>query len=338
MKIKLLTLLLFCFTIANSQVTNLLNGLYNGITNLVVYQDNIYFSSYSNFTIYKYPIIGNTTQTPEVFKILGGKPTQLLLHNTDLYVATEQSNNVFKINLLDPGTSPIEITDIYGPMVIKDNFLYVGQYLDSKIIKVNLSNGSKTDYLIGYKPNYFNLQGDNLYFTSNTTNKLYKINLVDNSLSIILGNLNYAAGIVIENNICYICESQTDKISYYDLISSQLINQVTLAPSSWPNGITIYNNTIYFIATVSGRVSSIPLAALGISVNHKITYNIYPNPTSDFLNITTEEILEKYQIFDLKGKEVLKGKFETNRINVSQLQNGSYILKIQNSFIRFNKN
>lgn len=338
MKIKLLTLLLFCFTIANSQVTNLLNGLYNGITNLVVYQDNIYFSSYSNFTIYKYPIIGNITQTPEVFKILGGKPTQLLLHNTDLYVATEQSNNVFKINLLDPGTSPIEITDIYGPMVIKDNFLYVGQYLDSKIIKVNLSNGSKTDYLIGYKPNYFNLQGDNLYFTSNTTNKLYKINLVDNSLSIILGNLNYAAGIVIENNICYICESQTDKISYYDLISSQLINQVTLTPSSWPNGITIYNNTIYFIATVSGRVSSIPLASLGIPTNHKITYNIYPNPTSDFLNITTEEILGNYQIFDLKGKEVLKGKFETNRINVSQLQNGTYILKIQNSFIRFNKN
>lgn len=338
MKIKFLTLLLFCFTIANSQVTNLLNGLNNGITNLVVFENNIYFSSYSNFTIYKYPIIGNSTQTPEVFKILNGKPTQLLLHNADLYVATEQSNNIFKINLLATGATPIEVTDIYGPMVIKDNFLYVGQYVDSKIIKVNLLNGSKTDYLIGYKPNYFNLQGDNLYFTSNTTNKLYRINLINGNLNIVLENLNYAAGILIENNICYLCESQTDKISYYDLISNQLVNQVPLTSGSWPNGITIYNNTIYFISTVSGQVSSIPLSTLGIPTNHKITYSIYPNPTTDLLYISTEEILEKYQIFDIKGKEVLQGKFETNRINVTQLQNGVYILKIENSFIRFNKN
>lgn len=338
MIVKFFLILFFFTSIVNSQVTTLLTGLNNGITNLVVYQDNIYFTSYLNYTIYKYPITGNSTQTPEVFKVLSGKPTQLLLHNTDLYVATEQSNNIFKINLLTTGAIPLEVTDIYGPMAIKDNFLYVGQYLDSKIIKVNLSNGNKTDYLIGYKPNYFNLQGDNLYFTSNTTNKLYKINLTNDALSIILENLNYASGIVIENNTCYICESQTDKISYFDLINHQYINQISIASGSWPNGITIYNNMIYFISTVSGQVSSIPLATLGISTHNKIAYKIYPNPTSDFLNISTDEILEKYQIFDLKGKEVLKGKLETNQINVAPLQNGVYILKIKNSFIRFNKN
>lgn len=338
MKIKYLALLLFCFKMANSQVTSLLNGLNTGITNLVVFEDNIYFSSYTNHTIYRYPITGNTSQLPEVFKTLTSKPTQLLLHNSDLYIATEQTSHIYKINLLATDTTPIEVTDIYGPMAIKNNFLYVGQYLDEKIVKVNLLNGSKTDYLTGYKPNYFNLQGDNLYFTSNTTNKFYKINLIDNSLNVILENLNYVSGIVIENNICYLCESQADKISYYDLSTNQFLNLVTLTPGSWPNGITIYNNVIYFISTIVGQVSSIPLSTLEITTNHKNTYSIYPNPATDILNISTDEILEEYQVFDITGKEVLKGRFETNRINVTQLQNGVYILKIKNSVIRFEKN
>lgn len=338
MKIKILTLLLFCFTIANSQVTNLLNGLNTGITNLVVYENNIYFSSFSNNTIYRYPVTGNSSQTPEVYKVLPSKPTQLLLHNTHLFIATEQANNIYKLNLLDTNPTPIQVTDIYGPMVIKNNYLYVGQYIDSKIVKVDLSNGSKTDYLTGYKPNYFNLQGDNLYFTSNTTNKLYKINLINNSLNVILENLNYVAGIVIENNVCYFSESQANRISYYDLTNNQFLNQVALAPSSWPNGITINDNTIYFISTVSGQVSSIPMSVLGITTNTKVTYSMYPNPTTDTLNISTDEILEDYQVFDTTGKEVLKGKFETNRMNVAQLQSGIYILKFNNSFTRFEKN
>ncbi|WP_329804832.1 T9SS type A sorting domain-containing protein [Flavobacterium facile] len=338
MKIKFLTLLLFCFTIGNSQVTNLLSGLNNGITNLVVFENNIYFSSFSNKTIYKYPVTGNSSQSPEVFRVLTSNPTQLLLHNNDLFIATEQTSHIYKINLLATDTTPIEVTDIYGPMVIKNNFLYVGQYVDSKIVKINLSNGIKTDYLTGYKPNYFNLQGDDLYFTSNTTNKLYKINLINNSLNIILQNLNYVSGIVIENNICYLCESQADKISYYDLNSNQFVNFVSLTSSSWPNGITIYNDTIYFISTVGGQVSSIPISTLGIPTNQKKTYTIYPNPTTELLNILTDEILEEFQIFDTTGKEVLKGKFETNHINVTQLQAGAYILKIKNSITRFEKN
>ncbi len=338
MKIKFLTLLFFCFAIANSQVTNLLNGLNNGITNLVVFENNIYFSSFSNKTIYKYPVTGNNSQCPEVFRVLTSNPTQLLLHNSDLYIATEQDSHIYKINLLVTNPTLIEVSDIYGPMVIKNNFLYVGQYVDSKIVKVDLSNGNITDYLTGYKPNYFNLQGDDLYFTSNTTNKLYKINLINNSLNVILENLNYVAGIVIENNVCYFSESQANRISYYDLNSNQFINQVSLPSGSWPNGITISNNTIYFICTVAGQVSSIPMSVLGITTNTKITYSMYPNPTTDILNISTDEILEEYQVFDSTGKEVLAGKFETNRMNVAQLQSGIYILKFNDSFTRFEKN
>lgn len=338
MRIKYLVIFFFSYTIANSQVTNLLNGCFTGITNLIVFEDNIYFSSFTNNTIYKYPITGNSSQSPVVFKTLVGKPTQLLLNNNDLFIATEESNHIYKINLLAENATLIEVTDIFGPMAIKDNFLYVGQYVDSKIIKVDMSNGNKTDYLTGYKPNYFNLQGNDLYFTSNTTNKLYKLNLTNNNLNVILENLNYVSGIVIKNNICYLCESQSDIISYYDLNNNQFLNQVILNSGSWPNGITIYNNTIYFIATVSGQVSSIPLSILGMNTNQKNTYSIYPNPTRESLNISSNEILEEYQIFDNTGKEVLKGKIETNHINVNQLQNGIYILKIQNSITRFEKN
>lgn len=57
----------------------------------------------------------------------------------------------------------------------------------------------------------------------------------------------------------------------------------------------------------------------------KNTISIYPNPTGELLNIQSQEKIESAELFNSLGQSVLKS--NSNQLNLSQLQNGIYILK-----------
>ena len=63
---------------------------------------------------------------------------------------------------------------------------------------------------------------------------------------------------------------------------------------------------------------------------------VYPNPVSNTLTIETEANGD-YQIFNLLGQTILKGKTTAQRIDVSALPEGSYVLKIGAEQAKFNK-
>ncbi len=61
--------------------------------------------------------------------------------------------------------------------------------------------------------------------------------------------------------------------------------------------------------------------------------NIYPNPVTDVLKVEIDAELEEefdYVVLDLQGKEVVKGKITSNRIEIdlAMLAPGSYILHV----------
>ncbi|WP_433816202.1 T9SS type A sorting domain-containing protein [Flavobacterium johnsoniae] len=65
-------------------------------------------------------------------------------------------------------------------------------------------------------------------------------------------------------------------------------------------------------------------------VENKSSLVLYPNPSSDFINIKTENDtrLENFQIFDLNGRLVRTSALDlNNKIDISNLNQGSYILK-----------
>ncbi len=59
-----------------------------------------------------------------------------------------------------------------------------------------------------------------------------------------------------------------------------------------------------------------------------VNFEIYPNPAKDKITILSNHKLESYSIIDLQGKTVLKQDFSTNEIDVNNLQDGMYVLKI----------
>ncbi len=60
-------------------------------------------------------------------------------------------------------------------------------------------------------------------------------------------------------------------------------------------------------------------------LNQKIS--IYPNPTSDFINIKSQIPIISIQLFDVLGKKVLTSKI-IKPLNIKHLVSGVYLLKI----------
>ena len=56
--------------------------------------------------------------------------------------------------------------------------------------------------------------------------------------------------------------------------------------------------------------------------------SIYPNPTSDILNIKTKEKVQSASIFDMSGRKI-EARVLDNNVDVTSLERGTYIINIQ---------
>ena len=59
--------------------------------------------------------------------------------------------------------------------------------------------------------------------------------------------------------------------------------------------------------------------------------NIYPNPATDFLNVTKVSSKAKYTIYSVDGKLVSKGNLTDNKVAVSKLEKGVYVITIEDN-------
>lgn len=62
-----------------------------------------------------------------------------------------------------------------------------------------------------------------------------------------------------------------------------------------------------------------------------ISFNVYPNPTTELLKINSEKKVETIEIFNLLGQKVkvFQVDFKSGEINISELKNGAYFLNLQ---------
>ena len=67
----------------------------------------------------------------------------------------------------------------------------------------------------------------------------------------------------------------------------------------------------------------------GKDVNVK-SKKIFPNPTSEFIDISNYQVTEDYEIYNATGQKILNGSLEASgRVNVQNLQSGTYFLKLE---------
>ena len=303
-----------------------------GIVNIAHKDNYIYFTSYSQKRIYRFDHTA-TVPAAEIVHQFNENPNFIYVHDNFLYVGTENTYKTYKIDLSSSTVQPIVIANIAGPMAQIGNKLYVGQYVAEKISTIDLTTLLITDILTNYKPNFFALHNNELYFTSNTTNQLYKYNNTTNTVSTIMSNLNYASGIVLNNDNLFICESSSSTITYYSLPNFEYVSNIQLPANSWPNGIAIVNDYLYFVQTITGKISKIPLNSISNNALSNTFFEeskeeslaIYPNPSEGVFNIKSETLLEKGEVYDITGKLVMQLKISNNQFDLSALNSGNYL-------------
>lgn len=111
--------------------------------------------------------------------------------------------------------------------------------------------------------------------------------------------------------------------------------------SSFPSGTAVEDGDA--ITSVSGTYDVIFNAntlaysftsteTLGIETTSSISFELYPNPTSDLVHIKTDKDIVSLIVFDLMGRKVLETQHVlNNKIALAKLQSGVYLINGKDS-------
>lgn len=67
--------------------------------------------------------------------------------------------------------------------------------------------------------------------------------------------------------------------------------------------------------------------SIGIEENAQVELSVYPNPAQNFINVSSSENVKSIQVIDLRGKTVLDAAVIGEKVDVSKLEEGVYLLK-----------
>lgn len=94
--------------------------------------------------------------------------------------------------------------------------------------------------------------------------------------------------------------------------------------------VNVQENVVENISLSEGFVNSnIVSETLGVDNNNFLEDEIiiFPNPASEIINISSMFTIEKVQLFDSMGKEIIGAK-ESTQLKIEHLSSGLYMLKV----------
>lgn len=115
--------------------------------------------------------------------------------------------------------------------------------------------------------------------------------------------------------------------THFGLGTDDAVESVTVY---WPSGII---DTYQDLNINEAHVLIENNGVLGLDDTTVQNLILFPNPTTDFINISTDVNFEDpiYTIFDITGKRVMHSKLDGSQIDVSTLPSGNYVLRIINN-------
>ena len=95
---------------------------------------------------------------------------------------------------------------------------------------------------------------------------------------------------------------------------------------TFSNSANIYFDYNYPITT-NNYITTVQTLGINESVaDTKIS--VYPNPVKDFIHFDTQENVIKVEVYDIAGRILSSNSVNENKLNLSDLQTGNYILKV----------
>ena len=97
--------------------------------------------------------------------------------------------------------------------------------------------------------------------------------------------------------------------------------------NTFSNSANIYFD--YNFPIVTNNYTTTIQNTLGLQENDFINnISVYPNPVKDILNFKTEHNISKVEVYDIAGRILSSNSVSENKIDLSELKTGNYILKL----------
>ncbi|MGC4039450.1 MAG: T9SS type A sorting domain-containing protein [Flavobacterium sp.] len=254
--------------------------------------------------------------------------------NNYLYVADRTSNSIKNISF--DGTIYTDvITGLNAPYFarstgLKDFYSLSGNgslvsryfsFIQSGYIYSNIGSG-----LINARCFDMDTNG-NFYVADYTDNNIKKI-APNNTTTNLGGGYHLPSCVVFKDNYVYIADTGNDAIKRVNADGSGLI---TIGSGfNKPEGICLNaDGTKLFVAdTGNNVVKIIDLATLSIpETSANVQLKIYPNPTADFIRISSDEQIVAAGIFTINGQLLFKISNIEDKISLENYPKGIYLLK-----------
>jgi len=316
---------------------------------MFIYDDDLYFTStevindFNNIgRLFKVNLLSEEIvldtilEIPDVFR-------GIYIKDDLFYYTRWLGREVLRLNIDNLNAVPDTIiSDLHlnGDIEIAGSNLYVSASLDGNfvpsVLKFDLQalEDSPIIYFEYSHPLRIYINENNLYITSREDNNIQKLDLSDpfaEEATFIDSLFGPTALIAIEDNLYfaddeeeYTVDSRMVKINITDP-DRELVP--FLDEFEGIHEIVYYAGYLYVSEVLSNKISRFKLPiSTGIYPIASQEVSLYPNPTSDILNIEGK-VDVKYNSYSFDGKKISNGNTKSDsQIDVSNLPIGSYIL------------
>lgn len=286
----------------------------NGLSQYIEYNNKLYFVS----RYYLHATDGTVTNTNTIGSLWNAQTnlvtfSDVIKINNKLYFSLFFKENskllIFESNGTQAGTT--QIYSMQGNSYFMPSFLYKDEENNLIFTSGNDTGGTSLQSL-----NTINYE----------VSDIIEIDTNINPPFIFSGSLHACTVDKITNDQ-YFITSNLGNTSKKGWIFNESTNTINNIPElNYISYNIVYNQELYY--TYIGQVWKYANSLSIEPIINTPKIDLYPNPSSDFVNLRSSDEIENISIYDVNGRFIANPKFNNQQIDISKLQRGTYLIKI----------
>lgn len=294
---------------------------------------------------------GATTSDPKSLNILGSQLTFVATHATygkELFKTNGTGSLILLKDINPSGDSTPSFATVIGSLLYfgadngtigRELWTSAGTTLSTLLVKdINPVGDSN--------PSLFTKAGNIIYFTANDGTNGIELWKTDGTASgtLLVKNINPTGDsspsnlVVYNGKLYFVANNGTNGaelwVSDGTDVGTTLVADVNPgASSSTIAELTVFNNELYFGADANGGIGKELYAYMDPALNtNQFVLNgksvrVYPNPSNNYFQISSEAVVEKVALYSIQG-QLVKSFEKQEKYDVSDLAKGVYLIKI----------